>query len=132
MFQNWNSTNVLKAIVPATVGVPASAAAPGAHSSTASVPSAITAADVPMAVHRGRVRIFSSFGRGRRLIASESPRSTPSAIAGGPSMMMFTHRIAMAVNGCPSDTPSAAVSRNSSAKPSVVLSWKRTNLTMLP
>ena len=64
-------------------------------------------------------------------MTSPSAGSTPSAMAGGPSMMRFTHRMAMAVNGLPPAMPNAAVSRNSRAKPSVVLSWKRTNLTML-
>ena len=46
-------------------------------------------------------------------------------------MMMFTHRIAMAANGLPLAIPKMDAARNNMAKPSVVLSWNRTNLTML-
>ncbi len=131
MLQNWKSTNASNAIVPATLAVPACAAPPGAHASSANVPAAMVAAEVSTATHRSPVRIRSPRGLGGCNIASPSAPSSPSAIAGGPSMMRFTQRMAIAVNGLPPATSSAAASRNTSAKPSVVLSWKRTNFTML-
>ena len=131
MLKNWKSTNVLKAMVPATVAVPASGSTPGASASTNRVPTAMITDENATAVQRCLVRIFSSIGRGLRFMMSESAWSRPSAIAGGPSMMMFTHRIAMAAKGLPLAMPKMDAARNNMAKPSVVLSWNRTNLTML-
>jgi len=56
--------------------------------------------------------------------------STPSDSAGGPSMMRLTQRICSAVNGEPLAMPATAAVRKTSTKPSAVVSWNLTNLTM--
>jgi len=48
---------------------------------------------------RGVERITASLLRGRSRMIPGRAGSTPSVIAGGPSMMMFTQRIWIAVNG---------------------------------
>ena len=80
---------------------------------------------------RGRVRMRSPAGRGGRRIASGLTGSTPSDIAGGPSMTRLTNRICSAVNGAPPAMPVIDATRNVITKPSAVDSWNRTNLTML-
>lgn len=119
------------AIVPATVGTPSCASGPGAHTSTARVPAAITVLPSRIRSSRGRVRICSRRGRGGRLIASWLTGSTPSDIAGGPSMTRFTNRICTAVNGAPPAMPVTDATRKVSTKPSAVDSWNRANFTML-
>ena len=132
MLKNWNSTNVLNAIVPADGGGAGLGAVAGAHSSTASVPSAITAAEMPTAVQRLRVRIRSvqraracahhvavggvdAEGHGRRAVHDDVH---PQDGDGG-------ERLAAG------DAEERRRAGTAAAKPSVVLSWKRTNLTML-
>ena len=122
---------MLSPIVPATDAVVAVASSPGARVKSNVVATAITSALRPTVTQRCLVRIGSSFGRGVRDITELPPWSTPNAIAGGPSMMMFTHKIAIAVNGLRSMIPVTEQARNTIAKPSVVLNWKRTNFTML-
>jgi hypothetical protein len=55
--------------------------------------------------------------------------STPSVMAGGPSMMMLIHSIWIAVNGA--GQPSSGAPSTVRMAPMLVESWKRTNLTML-
>jgi hypothetical protein len=55
--------------------------------------------------------------------------STPRVMAGGPSMMMFTQRIWIAVKGV--GKPSSGAPSTVRMAPMLVESWKRTNLTML-
>ena len=95
------------------------------------MPTAITTEANEIAAQRSRVRMRSSEGRGFRCITSESGLSRPRAMAGGPSMMRLTHSTAMAAKGLPPAIPVIDAARNSIAKPSVVLSWNRTNFTML-
>ena len=78
--------------------------------------------EVRIARQRPVVRIFSLIGRGLRCITSASGSSSPSAIAGGPSMMMFTHRMAMAANGFPLAMSRSDDARKRRANPMVVLS----------
>ena len=106
-------------------------AGPGAHTSTARVPAAITALASRIRSSRGRFRMRSSRGRGGRFIASALTGSTPIDIAGGPSMTRLTNRICSAVNGAPPAMPVSEATRNVSTKPSAVDTWKRVNLTML-
>src|SRR5215210_1353878 len=61
---------------------------------------------------RGRVRMRSWAGRGGRRMASGLTGSTPSDIAGGPSMTRLTNRICSAVNGAPPATPVIDAARN--------------------
>ena len=98
---------------------------------TASVPLDITTADSAITSQRARVSIGSLSGRGRRCMTSSDVESTPKLMAGGPSMIMFTHKIAIGVNGFPSAMPRIELTRNETENPRVVLSWKRTNFTML-
>ena len=64
-------------------------------------------------------------------MASGLTGSTPSDIAGGPSMTRLTNRICSAVNGAPPAMPVIEATRKVMTKPSAVDSWNRTNLTML-
>jgi hypothetical protein len=73
----------------------------------------------------------SRAGRGGRRIASGLTGSTPSDIAGGPSITRLTNRICKAVNGAPPAMPMSDATRKVITKPSEVDSWNRTKLTML-
>ena len=64
-------------------------------------------------------------------MASGLTGSTPSDIAGGPSMTRLTNRICRAVNGAPPAMPVIDAARNVITKPRAVDSWNRTNLMML-
>ena len=98
---------------------------------TSSVPIAMTTDDVTTAVQRRAVRIGSDIGRGGCCMTFATGLSKASAIAGGPSMMMFTQRIAIAAKGLPSAMPKIDAIRNNAEKPIAVDNWKRTNETML-
>lgn len=80
---------------------------------------------------RGRVRMRSRAGRGGRCMASGLTGSTPSDIAGGPSMARLTNKICSAVNGAPPAIPVTEATRKVITKPIEVDNWNRTNLTML-
>jgi hypothetical protein len=127
----WKNTKVAKAIVPDTVATPSAAAGPGAQTRTADVPVAMTALLSRIRSSRARVRIGSRGPRGGLFIASRLTGSTPSDIAGGPSMTRLTNRICRAVNGTPPAIPVTEATRKVSTKPRAVDSWKRVNFTML-
>ena len=71
-------------------------------------------------ISRVRVRIRSPAGRGGRSIASGATGSTPSDMAGGPSMTRLTKRICSAVNGAPPAMPVTEATRNVRTKPRAV------------
>jgi hypothetical protein len=64
-------------------------------------------------------------------MASWLTGSTPSDIAGGPSITRLTNRICSVVNGTPPETPVSDATRNVITKPSAVDTWNHVNLTML-
>ena len=66
--------------------------------------------------------------RGGSSMMPARPGSTPRVMAGGPSMMMFTHRIWIAVKGVANPRKGAASTVRMA--PMLVDSWKRTNLMM--
>jgi hypothetical protein len=126
--KNWNSTKVVNASVigERAVVVGSDRQTPAEQPS---VPSAMTTPDSSSRRNRSRSRIWAEGSRGGRSIVSGRAGSTPSAIAGGPSMMRFTHRIWIGVNGVGS--PSSRAPRIDRIAPMLVASWKRTNETML-
>ena len=122
---SWNSTNVVNAIV-AAVALPVSSRA---AAKTATVPAAMTAPARVMAARRRMPRMRSSGERGGRRITLPRGGSTPSAIAGGPSMMMLIHSSWIADIGAGS--PASTVTSSVRIAPMLVDSWNRTNVTML-
>ena len=130
MLKNWKKTKVTKAIVVATEAA-SCVSSPGASFRTMRVPAAMTIAEMMTADQRRFVRIGSSTGRGLRCITLATGESNANAIAGGPSMMMFTQRIAIAAKGLPPAMPNTEAARNSAANPIAVDNWKRTKETML-
>jgi hypothetical protein len=106
----------------------AASALPRAAANRASVPAVITRPVNRSRRSRAAVSSGSAASRGGSLIKPVRGASKPSAMAGGPSMIIAIHRILMGVNGSGSPSRGAAVSAVRAA--TVVVSWKRTNLTM--
>ena len=123
--KTWNSTKVVKAMARACSSLPTERW----WARTPSVPTAIT--EPARATWRSRraLRMRAPGRRGASSMARPLGGSTPSAMAGGPSMIRFTQRTWMAVKGTGSPVTDAPMSVRMA--PTLVDSWKRTKVTML-
>jgi hypothetical protein len=126
MLKNWNSTKVVKASVMALAGAHRRLHRPGVDGQRADRHGRAVERDAPQALRGEDGRLLAAR---RSCMMPGRAGSTPRVMAGGPSMMMLTQRIWIAVKGVAK--PRKGAPSTVRMAPMLVESWKRTNLTML-